>query len=76
LLSEIFADLKIQLQKQGLMSEVFTFVDSAHLIAKAKLWEERDKALSLKYEKFSNETLPKVSHDKQARIGAKGKNKY
>jgi len=76
LLSEIFADLKIQLQKQGLMSEVFTFVDSAHLIAKAKLWEERDKALSLKYEKLNNETLPKVSHDKQARIGAKGKNKY
>src|SRR5689334_3280623 len=29
LLSEIFTDLKQQLQQQGLMSEVFTFVDSA-----------------------------------------------
>jgi transposase, IS5 family len=28
----------------GLMSEVFTFVDAKHLIAKATLWEERDKA--------------------------------
>lgn len=76
LLSEIFADLKSQLQSQGLMSEVFTFVDSAHLIAKAKLWEERDKALALKYEKLNNETLPEVAYDKQARIGCKGKNKY
>ncbi len=76
LLSEIFADLKRQLQEQRLMSEVFTFVDSAHLIAKAKLWEERDKALALKYETLNNEVLPKVSHDKQAKIGAKGKNKY
>lgn len=76
LLSEIFADLKVQLQSQGLMSEVFTFVDSAHLIAKARIWEERDKALALKYEKLNNETLPKIAHDKQARIGAKGKNKY
>ena len=76
LLSQIFADLKAQLRTQGLMSEVFTFVDSAHLIAKAKLWEERDKALALKYNKLNNEVLPVVAHDKQARIGCKGKNKY
>ena len=76
LLSEIFTDLKLQLQQQGLMSEVFTFVDATHLISKAKLWEERDKALALKYEKLNNETLPKVANDKQARIGAKGKNKW
>lgn len=76
LLSELFADLKSQLKSQGLMSEVFTFVDSAHLIAKARLWEEIDKALALKYEKLNNETLPKVANDKQARIGAKGKDKY
>lgn len=76
LLSQIFTDLKNQLKMQGVMSEVFTFVDSAHLIAKAKLWEERDKALALKYEKLNNETLPKVAYDKQARIGCKGKDKY
>ncbi len=58
------------------MNEVFTFVDASHLIAKASLWEERDKAIVEKYEKLNNETLPKVAVDKQARIGCKGKNKY
>jgi IS5 family transposase len=76
LLSEIFSELKNQLRQNGLMSEVFTFVDASHLIAKADLWKERDKAIKKKYEKLNNETLPKVSVDKQARIGCKGKDKY
>ena len=76
LLSKIFDDLRRQLKAQGLMSEVFTFIDATHLIAKANLWEERDKAIAEKYEKLNNESLPKVAHDKQARIGAKGKNKF
>lgn len=75
-LSEIFANLRNQLKAQGLISEVFTFVDATHLIAKANLWQERDKAIALKYEKLNNESLPKVAHDKQARIGAKSKNKF
>jgi len=75
-LSEIFADLRVQLKSKGLMSETFTFVDASHLISKANLWEERDKAIAAKYEKLNNETLPKVAHDVQARIGCKGKNKY
>jgi transposase, IS5 family len=76
LLSEIFADLRSQLKSQGLMSETFTFVDATHLIAKANLWEERDKAIQEKYEKLNNETLPKVAYDKQAKIGCKGKDKF
>ncbi len=68
-LSEIFADLRVQLKSKGLMSETFTFVDASHLISKANLWEERDKAIAAKYEKLNNETLPKVAHDVQARIG-------
>ena len=36
-LSKIFADLRDQLKKQGMISEVFTFVDAAHLISKANL---------------------------------------
>lgn len=75
-LSELFAMLRDQLKNQGYMNEVFTFVDASHLIAKANLWEERDKAIKLKYEKLNNKILPKVAHDKQARIGCKGKNKY
>ena len=58
------------------MSEVFTFVDATHLITKAHLWEERGRAIGLRHEKLNNEILPKVAHDKQARIGCKGKNKF
>lgn len=75
-LSKIFSELRDQLRSQGLMSEVFTFVDASHLIAKAALWEERDKAIQAKYKKLNNTTLPKVAVDKQARIGCKGKTKY
>ena len=75
-LSDLFSDLRDQLQSQGYMNEVFSFVDASHLISKAALWKERDKAIRKKYEKLNNETLPKVARDKQARIGCKGKNKY
>ena len=76
ILSEIFEELRNQLREKGYMSEVFTFVDASHLIAKAKLWEERDEAIKQKYEKLNNESLPKVAKDKEARIGCKGKNKF
>jgi IS5 family transposase len=75
-LSKIFEELRQQLKQQGYMNEVFTFVDASHLISKANLWEERDKAIQEKYEKLNNEILPKVAFDKQARIGCKGKKKY
>jgi IS5 family transposase len=76
LLSKIFADLRKQLQQAGFMNEVFSFVDATHLIAKANLWKERDKAIQGKIEKLNNETLPKVALDKAARIGCKGKDKF
>lgn len=76
LLSQIFSDLREQLKNQGYMNEVFSFVDASHLISKANLWKERDKAIKEKYEKLNNDVLPKVAHDKQARIGCKGKGKY
>jgi len=75
-LSKLFEIMKEQLREQGYMSEVFTFVDSAHLISKAQLWEERDKAIKKKYDKLNNEIIPKIAKDKQARIGCKGKKKY
>ena len=58
------------------LSKIFTFVDASHLISKANLWKERDKAIEKKYEKLNNEVLPKVAYDKEARIGCKGKKKY
>ena len=75
-LSKIFAILRDQLRQQGMMSEVFTFVDASHLISKASLWKARAEAIKKKYEKLNNETLPKVAHDKQAKIGCKGKDKF
>jgi len=76
LLSKLFEQLRDQLKAQGYMNEIFTFVDASHLIAKANLWEERDKAIQQRYEKLNNKVLSKVAHDKQARIGCKGKDKY
>ena len=75
-LSKIFAELREQLKTQGYMNEVFSFVDASHLIVKSNLWKERDKAIQAKYDKLNNEVLPKVAHDKQAKIGCKGKDKY
>lgn len=63
-LSEIFSIFRGQLRSKGYMSEVFTFVDVSHLISKANLWEERDKARRKRYEKLNNEVLPKIAHDK------------
>jgi transposase, IS5 family len=75
-LSQLFAVMREQLNAAGLMSEVFTFVDATHLIAKATLWEERDKARQQKIEPLNNIVLPKLAADPQARIGCKGNKKY
>ena len=75
-LSKIFSELRDQLKSHGLMNEVFSFVDASHLVAKANLWKERDQAIKQKYEELNNDVLPKVAHDKEARIGCKGKQKY
>lgn len=78
ILSYLFSSIKKELQKAGMISEVFTFVDASHLVSKANLWQERDKVLQQKYEHFNNEVLSKsnVASDSQARIGCKGGNKY
>jgi transposase, IS5 family len=76
LMSKIFASIRDVLKSHGYVSEVFTFVDATHLIAKTSLWKERDEAIKQKLDKLNNEVLPKIAHDKQARIGCKGKDKY
>ena len=75
-LSQLFTQMREELARHGLVSEVFTFVDATHLIAKANLWKERDRAIKAKLDKLNNEVLPKLACDKQAKIGCKGKNKY
>ena len=75
-LAKIFNLLRSQLKEKGYMNEVFTFIDASHLISKATLWKERDKAIKEKYEKLNNEILPKFVKDKQANFGCKGGNKF
>ena len=75
-LATLFNHVREALKNQGFIREIFTFVDSTQLISKLSIWEDRDKAIKAGLEKFNNQTAPKVSVDKQARIGCKGKDKY
>lgn len=75
-LSKCFQQVNKSLAGDGHLKNLFTFVDSSHLVAKNQLWEERDKAIAKKYDRLNNEVLPQVAVDKQARIGCKGKKKY
>ena len=75
-LSQLFETIREGMKSQGYISEVFSFVDASHLISKANLWEERDKAIAKKYDRLNNEVLPEVAVDKEARIGCKGKKKF
>lgn len=76
-LSEIFSTYYQRTAKiKRLYEWVFTFADASHLISKANLWEERDEARKKRYEKLNNEVLSKITHDKQARLGCKGGNKF
>ena len=59
-LSKIFTMIRKQLIKQGYIGEIFTFVDASHLIAKANLWKERDKAIEKKYEKLNKLKLHRI----------------
>jgi IS5 family transposase len=76
MLSEIFAAMRDLLKAKGYMSEVFTFIDATHLIAKGQLWKERDALIKGKYEKMNNENIGKVAEDKEAKFGCKGGDKF
>ena len=75
-LMEIFATLRTALKAQGLVREVFTFVDASQLVSKLSTWSDRDKAIAKGHESFNNATAAKVAVDGQARFGCKGADKY
>ena len=75
-MSNLFSEVKRQLQAQGHCAEVFTFIDSSALVSKLSIWEQRDKAIKEGYEKLNNEVLPEVSADLEAKIGAKSRKKF
>jgi IS5 family transposase len=68
--------MRDQLKAKGYMTEVFTFIDTTHLIAKGQLWKERDELIKQKYDKMNNENVGKVASDKETKFGCKGKNKF
>ena len=54
---------------------MFKFIDASTIVSKTALWEERDKAIRNGEEKLNNLNVGKYAADKEARWGAKSKNK-
>jgi IS5 family transposase len=76
-MGRIFEEVKRQLQAQGHCAEVFTFIDATALVSKLSIWDERDKAIKLGYDKLNNEILPKIeTADADAKIGCKNDSKF
>lgn len=74
-IARVFDLIKQQLREKGYMLEQFTFIDATALISKTSLWEERDRGIKAGQEKLNNENVSEQANDKEARIGAKSKNK-
>lgn len=75
-LGKLFTLLGKKLKEQGLVCEIFNFVDASQMISKVALWEERDRAIAQGIEKLNNEVVHQFASDSQARFGCKGKKKY
>ena len=82
-LSEIFKKIVEACRKQGIVREVYTFVDSSKIVACVDTWKARDKAIAdAKNEErdddnnptMNNSNLDQYSSDPDARFGVKGKN--
>lgn len=74
-LTAVFNQVNALLATQGLVGNVFTFVDASAVITKLALWEERDRAIKDGEETLNNAVVGKYAADTDARWGAKGKNK-
>jgi IS5 family transposase len=59
----------------GLFGTVFYFIDASAIITKTALWEERDRAIKEGEKTLNNAVVTKYAADKDARWGAKSKNK-
>lgn len=83
-LTELFKKFQLALKDKKLIREVFTFIDATDLRARVDHWKARDKAIvdaenEEKDDKgnptMNNKNVSKYSSDKDAKFGAKGKNK-
>jgi len=75
-LSELFRAVRDSLKSAGLVREVFTFIDSTHIIAKSNLWREKDRLLETGRGKLANLNVSSVAVDPAARFGRKGNTKW
>jgi transposase, IS5 family len=74
-IADIFNRVDEILRSKGLFGDVFKFIDASAVVTKSALWEERDRAISDGLEKLNNAVVAKYAADKEARWGAKSKDK-
>ena len=74
-LADLFNAVNGLLRAKGLFGDVFTFIDASAIVTKTALWDERDRAIASGEEKLNNQNVADYAADKDARWGAKGKNK-
>jgi len=74
-IAQIFNDVNDKLRGQGLFGDTFSFIDASAIVTKNALWAERDRAIAEGEEKLNNAVVSKYAADKDARWGAKSKNK-
>lgn len=74
-INDIFNNVNAILRSKGLFGNMFKFIDASAIVAKTALWEERDKAIKDGEEKLNNTVVSKYAADKEAKWGAKSKNK-
>lgn len=75
-LKTIFDTINTILEEKGLIGHTFYFADASGIISKTALWQERDKAIKAGLEKLNNQNVKDYAKDKDARWGAKGKDKF
>jgi len=74
-IADIFNRVNGILRNQGLFGDTFKFIDASAIITKSALWAERDRAIKDGLEKLDNAVVGKYAADREARWGAKSKNK-
>lgn len=74
-IADLFKAVNEEMERYNLVGNVFTFIDASTIITKTQLWTERDKAIKNGEEKLNNTNVEQYAADKDARWGAKSKNK-
>lgn len=74
-LARTFNKVNTILNNYGLFGNIFAVIDASAIISKVALWQERDRAISDGKKKLDNSVVSDYSKDKEAKWGAKGKNK-